>query len=83
MLKRFVGLKIYFTLPYTSRERGSKEVHSGLIRSLILNGRSMSKYSGSSIERVQTWCNSLPRKILGYQTPDEAFASEVRCLTAS
>jgi IS30 family transposase len=79
ILERLVGPKIYFAHPYTSCERGT----NGLIRRFIPKGRSMSKYSGSSIERVQTWCNSLPRKILGYQTPDEAFASEVRCLTAS
>jgi IS30 family transposase len=83
ILERLVGPKIYFAHPYTSCERGTNEVHNGLIRRFVPKGRSMSKYSGSSIERVQTWCNSLPRKILGYQTPDEAFASEVRFLTAS
>ncbi|QRN85482.1 IS30 family transposase [Clostridia bacterium] len=83
LLEKNVGSNIYFAHPYTSCERGTNEVHNGLIRRFIPKGRSMNNYSHSSIERVQTWCNSLPRKILGYQTPDEAFAAEVQCLIAS
>ena len=83
LLESHVSSKIYFAHPYTSCERGTNEVHNGLIRRFIPKGRSMSKYSCSSIEGVQTWCNSLPRKILGYRTPDEAFAEEVQCLATS
>ncbi|MEA3424305.1 MAG: IS30 family transposase, partial [Bacillota bacterium] len=27
--------------------------------------------------KVQNWCNTLPRKILNYLTPDEAFDDEL------
>jgi len=26
---------------------------------------------------VETWCNCLPRKVLGYRTPDEIFEEEI------
>ena len=29
------------------------------------------------IANIEVWCNSLPRKILGYRTPDEAFEDEL------
>lgn len=35
-----------------------------------------------SFLNIETWCNSLPRKILAYHTPDEIFERElgrIRC----
>ena len=29
------------------------------------------------IINIETWCNSLPRKILAYHTPDEIFEKEL------
>lgn len=74
------GTKVYFAHPYRSGERGTNEVHNGLIRRFIPKGKSLTDYNSSSIERIQSWCNSLPRKILGYRTPQEAFMSEVAAL---
>lgn len=56
---------IYFTHPYTSSERGTNERHNGLIRRFIPKGRKISDYSVEIIAKVQTWCNSLPRRSLG------------------
>lgn len=65
--------KVYFAHPYCSGERGSNERHNGLIRRFIPKGKSMNDYSVEKIAWVENWCNSLPRKILGYSTPDEVF----------
>ena len=32
------------------------------------------------ISRVECWANTLPRKILGYKTPEECFREEMLCL---
>ncbi|MCI5593468.1 MAG: IS30 family transposase, partial [Clostridiales bacterium] len=32
------------------------------------------------ISNIEVWCNSLPRKILGYRTPDEVFEDELDCI---
>jgi len=37
--------------------------------------------SPSQIERAQNWCNTLPRKILGYCKPAELFLKEIERLT--
>ncbi|MEK3612276.1 MAG: IS30 family transposase, partial [Lactobacillus crispatus] len=34
-------------------------------------------YSLQQIINIETWCNSLPRKILAYHTPDEIFEREL------
>lgn len=79
-LEQTNGSKIYFAHPYTSSERGTNERHNGLIRRFIPKGKAISQYSVESIKSVQEWCNTLPRKILNYLTPNEAFQSEISLL---
>ncbi|TDX49162.1 IS30 family transposase [Orenia marismortui] len=76
-IEELVDTKVYFTHPYSSWERGTNERHNGLIRRFIPKGKSISQFSIESIARVENWCNTLPRKILGYLTPDEAFEDQL------
>ena len=68
---------VYFAHPYTSCEKGTNERHNGIIRRFIPKGKRISDYTLEEISNVEVWCNSLPRKILGYCTPDEAFEDEL------
>ena len=68
---------VYFAHPYTSCEKGSVERHNGLIHRFIPKGRRIDSYSNEQICQIEVWCNSLPRKILGYSTPDELFEDEL------
>ena len=65
--------KIYFTHPYSSFEKGTNERHNGLIRRFIPKGKRISDYSSDAIAFIEDWMNTLPRKILGYKTPEELF----------
>ena len=76
-LETGTSTKVYFTHPYTSCEKGAVENHNGLIRRFIPKGKRISDYSDDDILAVELWANSLPRKILGYKTPDEAFEAEM------
>ena len=76
-------VKIYFAHPYTSCEKGTIENHNGLIRRFIRKGKCISDYSNEDILRVEMWANGLPRKILGYRTPDEAFDDEMDLIYAA
>lgn len=40
--------------------------------------KSSNEFTIEAISRIQSWCNILPRKILGYLTPDEAFEDQLR-----
>ena len=68
---------IYYSHPYTSCEKGAIERHNGLIRRFLPKGKRIDQYNIQEIFDVETWANSLPRKILGYKTPDELFEDEL------
>lgn len=70
-------IEVYFARPYASWERGSNERHNGLIRRFIKKGQPIHTYTDEQIDDVENWLNTLPRKILNYQTPGEAFAKFV------
>lgn len=71
------GTEAYFTHPYTSSERGTNERQNGLIRRFIPKGKAISSVSDQTIAYAENWCNRLPRKTLGYRTPDECFKEEL------
>lgn len=68
---------VYYSHPYSSWERGTNERHNGLIRRFIPKGKAISEVEPATIQRVQNWCNHLPRKILGYKTPQQRFDEEL------
>lgn len=65
--------RVYFTHPYSSFERGTNERHNGLIRRFIPKGKRIADYCLEDIAFIEEWMNTLPRKILGYKTPEELF----------
>ena len=77
-IEQITDTKVYFAHPYSSWERGTNERHNGLIRRFIPKGKSINSFSIESIAKVQNWCNTLPRKVLDYLTPDESFEDQLR-----
>jgi IS30 family transposase len=77
------GVNIYFTHPFTSCERGTNERHNGLLRRFIPKGKSIEDYSDEEIAAIEEWINNLPRKILGYATPDELFDKQLDLIYAA
>ena len=68
---------IYFVHPHTSCEKGSVERHNSLIRRFIPKGKRIDSYSDDQLAQIETRCNCLPRKPLGYRTPDDLFEDEL------
>ena len=68
---------VYYAHPYASCDKGTVERHNRLIRRFIPKGKGITDYSLQEIMDIETWCNSLPRKILAYHTPDEIFEKEI------
>ena len=67
------SLKVYFTHPYSSFEKGTNECHNHMLRRFIPKGKSISDYGAGEICFFADCINGLPRKILGYKTPEELF----------
>ena len=76
-LEKVSNTLVYYAHPYTSCDKGTVERHNGLIRRFIPKGDYINNYSLQEIIDIETWCNSLPRKILTYHTPDEIFEKEL------
>ena len=71
------GIGIYFTHPYTSCEKGTVECHNRMLRRFISKGKSIDDYSADEIMIFADIMNALPRKLLGYHTPEELFDAEL------
>ena len=72
--------KVYYAHPYAPWERGTNEKQNALVRYFIPKGMDMTNLSEEEVQRVEDWINSLPRKILGYETPQECFDAALKNL---
>lgn len=50
---------------------------NGLFRRFIPKGKRISDYTEDAIFAIEEWMNTLPRKILGYKTPEDIFEKEL------
>ena len=71
------GFEIYFTHPYTSCEKGTVECHNRMLRRFIPKGKSIDDYTADEVMIFADIINGLPRKLLGYHTPEELFDAEL------
>ena len=75
------GMKIYFAHPYSSWERGTNENTNGLIRRYLPKGTNFNEVSLDRLQSIQEKLNNRPRKIIGYKTPKEMMAFELKIVT--
>lgn len=71
------GIGVYFTHPYTSCEKGTVECHNRMLRRFIPKGKSIDDYTADEIMIFADIINGLPRRLLGYRTPEELFDKEL------
>lgn len=69
--------EVYFTHPYASWERGTKENQHRFIRRHIHKGIPISTVTASTVHKIQEWMNRYPRKILNGQSAMEVFLKEL------
>ena len=74
---------VYYAHPFASCEKGSIEDHNRLLRRFLKKGSRIEDYSNDDIDGILMWLNGLPRKILGYRTPEEIFEDEMNLLYAA
>ncbi len=71
---------IYFAHSYSSWERGTNENHNRMIRRFVYKGLNIDGFSEEEVKKVENWMNNYPRRILGYNTPNQATEA---CLQAN
>lgn len=78
MLTAEIGLPVYFADAKSPWQRGSNEHLNGLLRQYFPKGTDLSRWSAHEIAAVATTINNRPRGILGWRTPAEVFAEQLR-----
>ena len=71
------GIGIYFTHPYSSYEKGTNECHNRMLRRFIPKGKSIAGFDSDDLNYFADKINGLPRKVLGYATPEQLFEREL------
>lgn len=69
--------EVYFAEPYSAWERPVNERTNHLLRSFIPKGISIQNYSDQDILQVGDDINTMPRKRLGYATPEDLFEEQL------
>lgn len=74
------GTKVFFADPYSPWQRPTNENTNGLLRQYFPKGTDLSRWSFEDLEAVALVVNNRPRKVLGWRTPAEVFAEQLRSL---
>jgi len=73
LLKEELKMKTYFTDPYSAWQKGSVEHGNWLLRYYFPKGTDFKEVTEEEFQEAIEEINNRPRKILGYQTPNEVF----------
>jgi transposase, IS30 family len=73
-LSKVTKVKVYFTHPYSSTERGSIENLNGLVRYYLPKRTSFGTLTQRRLNQLEKLLNHRPRKCLGYLTPHEVHS---------
>jgi IS30 family transposase len=76
-IEEHLGINFYFAHPYHSWERGTNENTNGLIRQYFPKSSDFLSATPTRLAKVMNDLNRRPRKVLNYQTPEEAFNGSV------
>jgi IS30 family transposase len=75
-LKKAAGCRdVYYAHPYSSWERGSNENGNRMLRRFVPKGTNIGTLTERHLQQIEDWINNYPRKILGYKTANEVFAT--------
>lgn len=66
---------LYYCHPYSSSERGSNEKQNGMTRRRHPKGTDFKRVSRKKLRETTDWINNYPRKIFGFHTAAELFAT--------
>ena len=78
-LEKVLHTKVYFCRPYHSWEKGLVENTNRWIRVFVPKRRDIGSVSEKELHEVQTFLNTVPRKILGFRSSSELQLQNTKC----
>ena len=72
------NVQVYFAHEGSPWERGTNENTNGLIQQFFPKGTEFAQVTHAEIKRAQALLNDRPRKVLGFQKPDEVLSYVLR-----
>jgi transposase, IS30 family len=81
-LQRRTHVRVFFTHPYCSTERGSIENLNGLVRYYLPKRSCFKQLSQTRLNAIEKLLNHRPRKCLGYLTPHEVHLKKKQIRSA-
>ena len=77
-----VNADVFFAKPYASYQRGTNENTNGIIRRTYPKKMALGHLTTEDIRTMELLINTMPRKVLGGQTPLEVFTGKSLALIA-
>jgi transposase, IS30 family len=78
-LEKTLHTKIYFCHPYHSWEKGLVENTNRWIRCFVPKRRDIKTVSEKELQEIQTFLNTVPRKVLGFRSAEELQLQTNKC----
>jgi transposase, IS30 family len=76
-----LGVKTYFTRPYTSQDKGSVENRIGVLRRFFPKRTDLSSITAKQIKDVENKLNNRPVRKFNYKTPNQVFSEKIALMT--
>lgn len=80
-LNIYLGMKTYFCNPYSAWQKGTNEHFNGVLRRYIPKKTDLTTLTQFELDEIVDEINNRPLKCLKYETPNEAFARELKLIT--
>src|SRR5882724_204278 len=80
-IAEILGVKTFFTRPYTSQDKGSVENRIGILRRYFPKGSDMTQVTRQQISDVENKLNNRTVRKFNYKTPNQVFSEKIALIT--
>jgi len=78
-----LGMRTYFCDPYRPRQKALVEKMNSMIHRILPKSRDIRTVTQKALDKVADILNNMPRKILGYKTPNECWNENMNSVLLS